>query len=222
MRTTPLASSNTRPAAPLDLLTTPTHRPQFFGTRALICACTSCVPILPTKYPPTNNNVLRSNKRIFIKTSISSRTMTQKETILKRLQNGEWLSSVQAVRELYIMRLGARIWDLRSEGYEIEERRVEGKSSSEYVLVQPEMERGRSPLVSIPPFGAGIFKASMSPPGYPSAWLRPRRARFRFARQDHCSSTTSIRLNFRMARHSGGTVKASLVLARSSLLFATK
>jgi predicted ester cyclase len=88
------------------------------------------------------------------------------------------------------------------------------------VLVQPEMERGRSPLVSIPPFGAGIFKASrstdpmriwkqrkgqvpalpfivsMSPPGYPSAWLRPRRARFRFARQDHCSFTTSIRLNF--------------------------
>jgi hypothetical protein len=68
------------------------------------------------------------------------------------------------------------------------------------VLVQPEMERGRSPLVSIPPFGAGIFKASMSPPGYPSARLRPRRARFRFARQDHCSSTTSIGLNFRIAR----------------------
>jgi hypothetical protein len=74
--------------------------------------------------------------------------------------------------------------------------------------------------VNIPLFGAGIFKASrstdpmriwkqrkgqvpalpfivsMSPPGYPSAWLRPRRARFRFARQDHCSFTTSIRLNF--------------------------
>jgi hypothetical protein len=92
------------------------------------------------------------------------------------------------------------------------------------VLVQPEMERGRSPLVSIPPIGAGIFKASgstdpmkiwkqrkeqvpallfivsMSPPGYPSAWLRPRRARFRFSQQDHCGSTTSIRLNFRMGR----------------------
>ena len=44
------------------------------------------------------------------------------------------------------------------------------------------------------------FIVSMSPSGYPSAWLRPRRARFRFARQDHCSSTTSIRLNFRMRR----------------------
>jgi hypothetical protein len=94
-----------------------------------------------------------------------------------------------------------------------------------HVLVQPEMERGRSPLASIPPCGAGIFKASgstdpmriwkqrkeqvpallfivsMSPPGYPSARLRPRRARFRFARQDHCSATTSIGLNFRMRRH---------------------
>ncbi len=66
-----------------------------------------------------------------------------------------------------------------------------------FVLVQPELERGRSPFVSIPPFGAGIFKASgftdpmriwkqrkeqvppllfivlMSPPGYPSAWCVP-------------------------------------------------
>jgi hypothetical protein len=31
------------------------------------------------------------------------------------------------------------------------------------------------------------FIVSMSPPGYPSAWLRPRSARFRFARQVHCS-----------------------------------
>jgi hypothetical protein len=58
--------------------------------------------------------------------------MTQKELILNRLKSGEWLSSVQAVRELYIMRLGARIWDLRAEGYQIEERRVEGRSYSEY------------------------------------------------------------------------------------------
>jgi hypothetical protein len=45
-----------------------------------------------------------------------------------------------------------------------------------------------------------LFIVSMSPPGYPSAWLRPRRARFRFARQDHCSSATSIGLNSRMRR----------------------
>ncbi len=64
------------------------------------------------------------------------------------------------------------------------------RSSFETVLVQPEMERWRFP---------GISKASIRPPSYPSAWLRPRRARFRFARQDHFSSTTSIRLNFRLA-----------------------
>jgi hypothetical protein len=36
---------------------------------------------------------------------------------------------------------------------------------------------------------------SMSPPGYPSAWLRPRSARFCFARQDHCSSATTCRFS---------------------------
>ena len=88
------------------------------------------------------------------------------------------------------------------------------------VLVQPEMEKRRSPLVSIPPFGRGFsrheglsirwrspecsaenelprcpFIVSMSPPGYPSAWLRPRSARFRFTRQNHCNSATSCRFS---------------------------
>ena len=69
------------------------------------------------------------------------------------------------------------------------------------VLVQPEMERGALSVSEYSTLRAGIFKASTRPPGYPSAWLRPRRARFRFARQDHCSSTRSIRLNFRFARN---------------------
>jgi hypothetical protein len=50
--------------------------------------------------------------------------MTQRERILERPQTGEWLSAVQASRDMYIMRLGARIWDLRAEGHEIEEGRV--------------------------------------------------------------------------------------------------
>jgi hypothetical protein len=74
--------------------------------------------------------------------------MTQKEIILSRLQNGEWLSSVRAVRELFILRLGARIWDLRAEGYQIEERRVEGKSYSEYRL------RPAAPITLPPAFPA--------------------------------------------------------------------
>jgi hypothetical protein len=50
------------------------------------------------------------------------------------LQEGTWFSTVECVRDFHILRLGARIWDLRKEGYEIEERKVEGKSYSEYRL----------------------------------------------------------------------------------------
>ena len=60
--------------------------------------------------------------------------MTQKEIILNRLQNGAWFSTVECVRDFHILRLGARIFDLKAEGYEIEERKVEGKSWSEYRL----------------------------------------------------------------------------------------
>jgi hypothetical protein len=37
------------------------------------------------------------------------------------------------------------------------------------------------------------FIVSMSPLGYPEAWLCPRSTRFRFAQQDHCSSATTCR-----------------------------
>ena len=60
--------------------------------------------------------------------------MTQKEIILNRLQRGDWFSTVECVRDFHILRLGARIFDLRAEGYEIEERKVEGKNWSEYRL----------------------------------------------------------------------------------------
>jgi len=53
---------------------------------------------------------------------------------------------------------------------------------------------------------APLSIGSMSPPGYPSAWLRPRSARFRFARQDHCSSATTCRFsNIRLSRDSDRT-----------------
>jgi Helix-turn-helix domain len=61
--------------------------------------------------------------------------MTQQNRILERLKTGEWLSSVEASREMFIMRLGARIFDLRKLGHNIIERRVEGKSYSEYKLI---------------------------------------------------------------------------------------
>jgi Helix-turn-helix domain len=64
--------------------------------------------------------------------------MTQKERIFNRLKTGEWLSSVEASRNMYIMRLGARIFDLCAEGHNIIERKVAGKSYSEYKLLPPQ------------------------------------------------------------------------------------
>jgi hypothetical protein len=72
--------------------------------------------------------------------------MTQKDTILERLRSGGWFSTVECVREFHILRLGARIFDLRAEGYQIEERKVEGKNWSEYRL------RPARPIVLPPAF----------------------------------------------------------------------
>ena len=46
-------------------------------------------------------------------------------------------------------------------------------------VVMEERERGSPALAII---------VSMSPPSYPSAWLHPCRARFRFTWHDHCNS----------------------------------
>src|ERR1700676_5119554 len=83
------------------------------------------------------------------------------------------------------------------------------------VLVQPELEKRRFPLVKVPPLrggdfqGMGVYRPMRLPdyeyaaredqlprclasarrasPGYPLAWLHPCRARFRFAWRGHCS-----------------------------------
>jgi hypothetical protein len=83
--------------------------------------------------------------------------MTQKQIILTRLQGGDWFSTVECVRDFHILRLGARIFDLRAEGYEIEERKVEGKSYSEYRL------RPARPIVLPPAFPAPEKKENTSP-----------------------------------------------------------
>jgi hypothetical protein len=72
--------------------------------------------------------------------------MTQKEIILKRLKEGAWFSTVECVRDFHILRMGARIWDLKSEGYQIEERKVSGKPYSEYRL------RPGAPIIMPPAF----------------------------------------------------------------------
>src|SRR5437588_12264316 len=95
------------------------------------------------------------------------------------------------------------------------------------VLVQPEMEKRRSPLVSIPPFGRGFSRhaglssddsfwssvcsareehpaldiGSMSPPHYPSACLHPCRARLRLARHNNCMSVTAWSFSTSFSRY---------------------
>jgi hypothetical protein len=58
--------------------------------------------------------------------------MTQKQIILNRLKSGTWFSTVECVRDFHILRL---VFDLRAEGYNIIERKVAGKSWSEYKLI---------------------------------------------------------------------------------------
>lgn len=83
--------------------------------------------------------------------------MSQKQRVLQRLQEGGWLSTVMAVKGDLgepILRLGAIIWDLKNPTPEemrrgvqklnIEERRVEGKTYSEYRLK-------RAVIVDMPP-----------------------------------------------------------------------
>ena len=51
------------------------------------------------------------------------------------LRSKEWVSSVDFVNA-YMLRAQARVFELRREGYEIESRKVEGKSYDEYRLVR--------------------------------------------------------------------------------------
>lgn len=46
--------------------------------------------------------------------------MTQEEAILHRLEMGETITPLDALREVGSFRLGARIWDLKKKGHNIE------------------------------------------------------------------------------------------------------
>jgi hypothetical protein len=91
------------------------------------------------------------------------------------------------------------------------------------VLVQREMERGGSPLVSIPPCGRGFSRhlglpircgplqsaewkhlhrvhLLYEPTGLPPSMVASPQCRFRFARQSHCSAAATSAANFRIAQ----------------------
>jgi len=73
------------------------------------------------------------------------------------------------------------------------------------------------------------FIVSMSPPNYPSAWLLPSRASFRFARQHHCSSaaipvfsTPSLPVTHPRSRHAGFRRCLPTVSPRVNICFSRK
>lgn len=62
--------------------------------------------------------------------------MTQSNDILTYLKSGRSLTPLEALDRFGCLRLGARIWDLKQEGYEIRSEQVEfnGKYVAQYSL----------------------------------------------------------------------------------------
>ncbi len=71
---------------------------------------------------------------------METQTQTQKEAILRHLQSGKTITPLEALNLYGCFRLGARIWDLRNEGYVIRSERVkQGKKTfSSYKLIHAE------------------------------------------------------------------------------------
>ena len=63
--------------------------------------------------------------------------MTQSDMILDALLRGETLTPLDALKKYGCFRLGARIWDLRHSGYQIDRKMIEvgdGKHVAEYSI----------------------------------------------------------------------------------------
>ncbi len=66
-----------------------------------------------------------------------SESQSQASKILKHLQKGNTITPLEALNHFGCMRLGARIYDLRRRGFNIQSRTIEvasGKRVSEYFL----------------------------------------------------------------------------------------
>lgn len=62
--------------------------------------------------------------------------MTQSESLLSYLMQGNDITPLEALNKFGCFRLGARMWDLRHEGYDIRSRIVDinGKHVAQYYL----------------------------------------------------------------------------------------
>ena len=67
-------------------------------------------------------------------------TLSQTKTILKYLQEGNTISPLEALEKFGCFRLGARIWELKDQGFNIQPTMVKnnGKHFASYKLVKNE------------------------------------------------------------------------------------
>ena len=66
--------------------------------------------------------------------------MTQSEMILAALESGRRLTPLDALREFGCLRLGARVWDMRRDGHNVQREMVmisTGKRVARYWLPRP-------------------------------------------------------------------------------------
>ena len=75
--------------------------------------------------------------------------MTQCEMVLKYLERYETITPIEAMNGFGIMRLGARIWDLKHNGHDIRRKMVTGKNRygetvryAEYRLIRGDADAG--------------------------------------------------------------------------------
>lgn len=54
--------------------------------------------------------------------------LTQREKVLRHLEEFGHITPMEAIQDYGILRLGARIWDLRAQGYSIRTKYVSGKN----------------------------------------------------------------------------------------------
>ena len=66
--------------------------------------------------------------------------MSQAQAILEYLKQGNSISPLEALHKFGCFRLGARIWDLKQAGYNIQEEDVKlnGKRFAKYTMVKPQ------------------------------------------------------------------------------------
>jgi hypothetical protein len=62
----------------------------------------------------------------------NERTQSQCENILRHLQSGKPINPLQALNQYGCFRLGARIYDLKQSGYNIDSRMIKAENGKKY------------------------------------------------------------------------------------------